>query len=129
MRFFEFSGVNTGIDQFAALLHNLAGRAASAKKPLTMNWQSVSQLAKSIGFEIVDYATFKSMYDNDAAIQAITKDFDQQGLELKVPGVSDQDDEADANAPPSQTVGDIASGAAEKQMDQSAKTPPAPKLS
>lgn len=129
MRFFEFSGVNTGIDQFAALLHNLAGRAASAKKPLKMNWQSVSQLAKSIGFEIVDYATFKSMYDNDAAIQAITKDFDQQGLELKVPGVSDQDDEMDANAPPSQTVGDIASGAAEKQMDQSAKTPPAPKLS
>lgn len=129
MRFFEFSGVNTGIDQFAALLHNLAGRAASAKKPLKMNWQSVSQLAKSIGFEIVDYATFKSMYDNDAAIQAITKDFDQQGLELKVPGVSDQDGEMDANAPPSQTVGDIASGAAEKQMDQSAKTPPAPKLS
>lgn len=128
MRFYEFSGVDTGVDQFAALLHNLAGRAASKKQPLKMNWQSVSQLGKSIGMDLVDYSTFKSMYDNDAAIQAITKDFDQQGLELKVAGVSDQDDSADMNAPPSQTVGDIASGAAEKQMDQAEKTPKPPKL-
>lgn len=129
MRFYEFSGVNTGIDQFAALLHNLAGRAASAKKPLKMNWHSVSELAKSIGFEIVDYYTFKSMYDNDAAIQAITKDFDNQNLELKVPGVSDQNDAMDVNAPPSQTVDDIAAGAAEKQMDQAEKTPTPLKMS
>lgn len=129
MRFYEFSGVDTGVDQFAALLHNLAGRAASKKQPLKMNWQSVSQLGKSIGMDLVDYSTFKSMYDNDAAIQAITKDFDQQGLELKVTGVSDQEDAADVNAPPSQTVGDIAAGAAEKQMDQAEKTPKPPKLS
>ena len=127
MRFFEFSGVDTGIDQFAALLHNLAGRAASAKKPLKMNWQSVSQLGNSIGMDLVNYDTFKSMYDNDAAIQAITKDFDRNGLELKVSGVSDQD-ETDVNAPPSQSVDDIAAGAAEKQMAQTEKTPPAPKL-
>lgn len=127
MRFYEFSGVDTGIDQFAALLHNLAGRAASAKKPLKMNWQSVSQLGNSIGMDLVDYYTFKSMYDNDAAIQSITKDFDRQYLELKVSGVSDQD-ETDTNAPPSQSVDDIAAGAAEKQMDQSEKTPSAPKL-
>lgn len=129
MRFYEFSGVDTGIDQFAALLHTLAGRAASAKKPLKMNWQSVSQLGNSIGMDLVNYDTFKSMYDNDAAIQAITKDFDRNGLELKVSGVSDQDDDMDVNAPPSQSVDDIAAGAAEKQMDQSEKTPPAPKLS
>ena len=127
MRFYEFSGVDTGIDQFAALLHNLAGRAASAKKPLKMNWQSVSQLGNSIGMDLVNYDTFKSMYDNDAAIQSITKDFDRQHLELKVAGVSDQDD-TDTNAPPSQSVDDIAAGAAEKQMAQSEKTPPAPKL-
>jgi hypothetical protein len=127
MRFYEFSGVDTGIDQFAALLHNLAGRAASAKKPLKMNWQSVSQLGNSIGMDLVNYDTFKSMYDNDAAIQSITKDFDRQYLELKVAGVSDQD-ETDTNAPPSQSVDDIAAGAAEKQMAQSEKTPPAPKL-
>jgi len=77
--------------------------------------------------DLVNYDTFKSMYDNDAAIQSITKDFDRQHLELKVAGVSDQD-ETDVNAPPSQSVDDIAAGAAEKQMDQSEKTPPAPKL-
>lgn len=126
MRFYEFSGVNTGIDQFAALLHNLAGRAASAKKPLKMRWESVSQLAKSIGLEIVNYDAFKSMHTNDAAIQAITKDFDQQSLELNVPGVSDQNSD-DTNVP-GQSIDDIASSAAEKQMTQADKTPPAPKL-
>jgi hypothetical protein len=135
MRFYEFNSVNTGADQFATLIRNMVGRASSARKPLIYSWKALGELANDIGFDLLNSNidaevkdAFESIHSNDALIQNLTKNITNTGVEFKVPGVSDQDDEG-VNAPPSQTVGDIAAGAAEKQMDQAEKTPPAPKMS
>jgi hypothetical protein len=123
MRFFEFQGSGAGIDKFIMALRNHIGRASSKKSPAKLNWNAISSMSKAYGFEFAaDYETFKSMYDSNPALQSLVKNFNDDGIELNVPGAPD-----DKNPPGTQDSGEevekIASSAAPKQLAQSQQTP------
>ena len=123
MRFFEFQTSNIGVDKFIMALRNHIGRASSKKSPAKLNWNAISSMSKSYGFEFAaDYETFKSMYDSTPALQALVKNFNDEGIELNVPGAPDE-----ANPPGTQDseeeVEKIASSAAPKQLAQAQQTP------
>lgn len=122
MRFFEFNPASdAGIDKFIIILRNYIGRAASKKAPATLNWAGLGQIAKSSNFEFAaDYETFKSMYDSNPTLQAMVNNFDADGIELKVPGVSNSETPQDGESP-EEKVDKIASGAVDQQLDQYSK--------
>jgi hypothetical protein len=95
MRFFEFVGDDDGnIDKFIIALKNQIGRAASKRTPAKLNWNAVAQMSKDTGFEMgADYETFKSMFDTYPILQSLVKNFDANGIELKVPGAPDSEEE------------------------------------
>ncbi len=117
MRFFEFGG-NAGIevDRFVMVLRNFIGRASSKKAPAKLNWNGLNNILNKSGFELTaDYETFKAMYDSSPALQAMVKNFNDDGIELKVPGAPDE-----KNSPGTQdsqaAVDKIAAGAAPQQL-------------
>ena len=94
MRFFEFAGDDDGIDKFIMILRNYVGRAASKKAPVTLNWNGLAQVTKANGFEFAaDYETFKSMFDSTPALQSLVKDFNADGISLKVHGAPDDQEQ------------------------------------
>jgi len=119
MRFFEFAGDDDGIDKFIMILRNYVGRAASKKAPVTLNWNGLAQVTKSNGFEFAaDYETFKSMFDSTPALQSLVKDFNADGISLKVPGAPDDQEQS-----PQQT-----GQTSQDQVDQTADTAAAGQL-
>ena len=126
MRFFEFAGDNDGIDKFIMILRNYVGRAASKKAPVTLNWNGLAQVTKSNGFEFAaDYETFKSMFDSTPALQSLVKDFNADGISLKVPGApDDQEQSPQQSGETSQDqVDQTANSAAASQLAASQATP------
>lgn len=126
MRFFEFQDDPT--DRFVIVIKNLIGRAASQKMPAKMNWQAFNQLTSKSGIEIVaDYETFKAMYDSNPALQTLIKNFNADGIELDVPGVSDEP-KGDGTQTPQDSqaaVDKAAASAAPAQLAQATATPQA----
>jgi hypothetical protein len=125
MRFFEFAGSDEG-DKLVMVLRNYIGRAASKKAPSKLNWNGLNQVLKASGFQIAaDYETFKAIYDSSPAIQAMVQNFNDDGIELKVPGAPD----ATPNSPGTQDsqaeVDKAAASAAPAQLDQATATPQA----
>jgi hypothetical protein len=95
MRFFEFAGEDDGIDKFIMILRNYVGRAASKKAPAQLNWNGLGKIARSNGFEFAaDYETFKSIFDSTPALQALVKDYNADGITLKVPGAPDDQEQS-----------------------------------
>lgn len=125
MRFFEFDGnKDLDLDRFIVILRNFVGRASSKKTPAKLNWSSLSRIAKLGGFELAaDYETFKSMYDSNAAIQSLVKNFNADGIELNVPGAPDAEPKGDGTKTPQDSqaaVDKIAASAAPKQLSAQA---------
>lgn len=127
MRFFEFSSDVDETDKFLIVLRNYIGRAASKKSPAKLNWNGLNQVLRTNGFELTaDYETFKSMYDSNPAVQSLVKNFNQDGVELNVPGAPDSDAEQEPTqgGQSSQDVVDkTAASAAAGQLAQSQTTP------
>jgi len=124
MRFFEFGSEDYG-DRLVIILRNYIGRASSKKAPSTLNWAGLNQVLQSNGFELAaDYETFKSIYDSNPAVQAMVKNFNDDSIELKVPGAPDE-----KNSPGTQDsqaeVDKAAASAAPAQLDQATATPQA----
>jgi hypothetical protein len=117
MRFFEFgSDIDTG-DKFVMVLRNYIGRAASKKAPAKLNWAGLNQVLATNGFELTaDYETFKAMYDSSPAIQAMVSNFNDEGIELKVPGVGDDAEKPDGTQDSQAAVDQIAATAAPQQL-------------
>lgn len=120
MRFFEFGNSDIGTDKFIVVLRNYVGKAASKKVPSKLSWDTLNNVLKSSGFPMgTDYETFKSMYDSTPGLQSMVVNFDTDGVELNVPGVSapgsSPTDKQDSEA----EVAKIAASAAPKQMAQS----------
>jgi len=93
MRFFEFAGDESN-DKLVMVLRNYIGRAASKKANSKLNWNGLNQVLKARGNELgADYETFKAMYDSMPAIQQMVKNFNQDGIELNVPGAPDDEKE------------------------------------
>lgn len=118
MRFFEFGG-NSGIeiDRFIIVLRNYIGRAASQKAPSKLNWNGLNKILAINGFELTaDYETFKAMYDSSPTVQAMISNFNDDGIELKVPGAGDQAQKPDGTKDSQAEVDKIAAGAAPQQL-------------
>jgi hypothetical protein len=125
MRFFEIitEGVNDdSIEKLAIVLKNFIGRAASKKSPAKLNWTGLNQISKSSGIELsADYETFKSMYDSSPILQNLVKNFNDDGIELNVPGVADEQPKGDGTQSPQDSqaaVDKIAASAAPQQLAQ-----------
>jgi hypothetical protein len=121
MRFFEFAGEDDGIDKFIMILRNYVGRAASKKAPAQLNWNGLGKIARSNGFEFAaDYETFKSIFDSTPALQALVKDYNADGITLKVPGApDDQEQSPQKTGKTSQDqVDQMAASAAPQQLAQ-----------
>ena len=120
MRFFEFAGDDAGIDKFVMALRNHIGRAASKKAPAKLNWGAVARMSQANGFEFAaDYETFKSMYDANPALQSMVKNFNDDGIELNVPGAPDEEPKGDGTQTPQDSqdaVDKIAASAAPQQL-------------
>lgn len=124
MRFFEFGNADT-LEKFIIVLRNFIGRSASKKAPSKLNWSSLNQISKSSGIEIsADYETFKVMYDSSPTLQSMVKNFNDDGIELKVPGAPDTDKEPTQSDQTSQDqVDQTADSAAAGQLAASQATP------
>lgn len=126
MRFFEFQG-DDGVDKFVMVLRNYIGRASSKKAPAKLNWNGLQQVLRSMGFEIsADYETFKAMYDASPAIQGLVKNFNDQGIELNVPGAPDEQPKGDGTKGPEDSqaaVDQTAASAAPAQLAKATATP------
>ena len=122
MRFFEFSNTDAGLDKFVMILRNFIGRASSKGAPANLNWASLQKIATDNGFEFAaDYETFKSIYDSNPAIQGLVKNFNDKGIELNVPGASDEEPKGDGTQSPQDSqaaVDKIAASAAPQQLAQ-----------
>jgi len=117
MRFFEFAGDEIG-DKFMVVLRNYIGRAASKKAPSNLNWNGLQQVLRASGVEVAaDYETFKAMYDVSPQLQAMVSNFNDQGIELKVPGAPDEKN-ADGTKDSEEEVAKIAASAAPQQLAQ-----------
>jgi hypothetical protein len=123
MRFFEFAGSDEG-DKLVMVLRNYIGRAASKKAPSKLNWNGLNQVLQSSGFQIAaDYETFKAIYDSSPAIQNMVSNFNDDGIELKVPGVGDQEQKPNGTQDSQAEVDKTAASAAPAQLDQATTTP------
>jgi len=128
MRIFEFAG-DDGLDKFIVVLKNFVGRYTSKSQPGSLNWKSVSSLAKKAEFEVLGdprtgYETFKSLWDGDpnakALLEPLIKNFNANGIELNVPGAPDAEKEPTQDSETSaEKIDKIASAAAPKQLAQS----------
>lgn len=129
MRYFEFVTEEKydGLDNFVTMLKNLKGRYTSKGQPAQMNWQAISQIAKKTRFEVLGdpkngYETFKSLWDTDpkakSLLEPIVKNFNQQGIELNIPGIEAEPTTATAAEPQDsqQAVDKMAASAAPKQL-------------
>jgi glycerophosphoryl diester phosphodiesterase len=125
MRFFEFSNVDANPDKLIILLKNHIGRASSKKVPSFINWRYLSRLARDVNFEFTtDFETFKAMYDANPILQTLVKDFNKNGIQLKIPGVNnDKDDSNDTRISSQDRVDQTAAAAAPAQLDQLEQTP------
>jgi hypothetical protein len=128
MRFFEFSGDEEG-DRLIVVLRNYIGRAASKKTPAKLNWNGLNNILTSSGFEVsADYETFKAMYDGSPALQKMVKNFNDDGIELNVPGAPDEEPKGDGTQAPADSqaaVDQTAASAAAGQLAASQATPQA----
>jgi hypothetical protein len=94
MRFFEFAG-DDNLEKFVTVLKNFAGRGASKKEPVKLNWAALDRISQGAGMELTaDYETFKAMYDGSALLQSIVKNFNADGIELNVAGAPDAEKQA-----------------------------------
>jgi hypothetical protein len=118
MRFFEFQSLdNPGADDLVLLLRNISGRASSKNQPSTLNWGSINNLLKKTGDEVIDYDAFKSLYDSSPVLQKMVHNFNANGIELNVPGVSqDPADSQDRVDQSKAEVNKIAASAAAKNI-------------
>jgi hypothetical protein len=124
MRFVEFTE-QPKLDRLFMILKNQIGRAKSKGAPVALSWDALSALASSSGFEIAtDYETFKHLYDTNPALKALVHNFNSQGIRLKVPGVSDKQQDVSKNKKSSRdTIDKIAKREAPKQVSKSQQTP------
>jgi len=117
MRFYEFAGDNIG-DKFIVVLRNYIGRAASKKAPSNLNWNGLQQVLKASGVEVAaDYETFKAMYDTSPQLQSMVSNFNDKGVELKVPGAPDNKN-PDGTKDSEEEIAKIAASAAPQQLQQ-----------
>ena len=94
MRFFEFVN-DDPTDKLVVVLKNYIGRASSKGAGSQLNWNGLNKIFQTSGVELAaDYETFKSIYDSNPVVQSLVKDFNQDGINLNVPGAPDDQEQS-----------------------------------
>lgn len=94
MRFFEFVE-NDPSDKLIVVLKNYIGRASSKGAGSQLNWNGLNKIFQTSGVELAaDYETFKAIYDSNPVVQSLVKDFNQDGINLNVPGAPDDQEQS-----------------------------------
>jgi hypothetical protein len=94
MRFFEFVE-NDPSDKLIVVLRNYIGRASSKGAGSQLNWNGLNKIFQTSGVELAaDYETFKAIYDSNPVVQSLVKDFNQDGINLNVPGSPDDQEQS-----------------------------------
>ena len=60
----------------------MIGRADLKNRPAVLTWDQLNRLMVNVGQSEFNYDSFKMAYDSDPVIQALTKRFDKNGIEL-----------------------------------------------
>jgi len=125
MRIFEITG-DDSLDKFIIVLKNQIGRSSKRSTPAPLSWEAVASMAKSVGFEVMSdpnsaYEVMKSIYDTDPIgknkLEKLVKNYNADGLVLKVPGAPDEEPESSQGGETSQDAVDkTAASAAPQQL-------------
>jgi hypothetical protein len=132
MRFYEIIAEDLGddgLDKFVTVLKNFLGRSTSKRQPAFLNWEAIATIADNVNFEMLSnpdngFETFKQLYDGDpkakSKLEPIIKDFNENGVELDVPGVKNPGEtpEPDNSESPADAVAATAAGAVDQQISQ-----------
>lgn len=117
MRLVEFQDT----DKLLLVLKNIGGRAASKGQPANLNWSGLNQILKRLGQEQIDYEAFKSAFDSNPAIQNLVRDFNSDGVTLKIAGLSPEQEKPGTDLDKSKDkINKAAASAAPKQLAKSA---------
>ena len=114
MRLHEFSNGNIK-NQLETILKNLIGSAEARGTPASFNWQAIDNLFKDF---TIDYYVFDKLFQSNQQIFApLVSNYNSDGLEVNVPGVS-KETESGQDAETSQDkVNDIAAANAEQNLN------------
>ena len=90
MRLFEVAGSELEQD-LVLLFRNQIQRANSEGAPAELSYQAIGNLMKASGHGSFDYGTFKSIYDSSPELQAVVKNFNEDGVVLNTQMQKDAD--------------------------------------
>lgn len=96
------------------VLRNQMGRSNSKNSTLKLTWPALSNMMRNMGYGEIDSKGFQKMFDGNPSLQAIVRNFDENGII-----VSTEVDDPDADAqggetpePGGKSVDQMASSAA-----------------
>ena len=94
MRLFEVAG-NELEQDLVLLFRNQIQRANAENSPAELSYQAITNLMKASGHGSFDYGVFKSLYDASPDLQAVVKNFNQDGVVLNTQMQKDADGTVD----------------------------------
>jgi hypothetical protein len=114
MRLFEVE------DRFASdlemVLRNVMGRSNQKGSPLQLSYEALSNLVKNMGYGAIDYNGFQKLYDQNPSIQAIVKNFNDEGVEIAT-DVTEPEEQDDINRDEAPSVDQMASQGAKTSLN------------
>lgn len=94
MRLFEVAG-NELEQDLVLLFRNQIQRANAEGSPAELSYPAITNLMKASGHGSFDYGVFKSLYDVSPELQAIVKNFNEEGVILNTQMQRDTDGSLD----------------------------------
>ena len=117
MRLFELAGQEAAQD-LILVLRNQIQRANQSDSEVKLSWTAITNLMKSAGHGNYSYASFKPMFDANADLQNIIRNFNQDGVELNTTFDKPEDsaDAVDTTSAPTKKVQQMAKRATNKRI-------------
>lgn len=97
MRLFEVA--NGFVDDLETLLRNYIGKSDAKHASQKLTWPALSNMLRNFGYGDIDYAGFDAVYQQNPALQALIRNYNEDGIELGTK-VEPNQDETDPNQQP-----------------------------
>ena len=115
MRLFEVAG-NELEQDLVLLFRNQIQRANAEGAPAELSYQAITNIMKSSGHGSFDYGVFKNLYDTSPEIQAVVKNFNEDGVVLNTELQKDPEGNIDdVDSSPTNTVAKMAKRATKRR--------------
>jgi hypothetical protein len=94
------------------------GRSNSKNSTLKLTWPALSNMMRNMGYGEIDSKGFQKMFDGNPSLQAIVRNFDENGIIVSTE-VDDPDKEASGGTaePGGQSVDQMAGSAANQFLN------------